>query len=269
MKRSAPIACPSGQPPAGFTIIELLVVISIIALLIGLLLPALGRARDSAKAVKCLSNMRSLGQATIAYSLDHRSSLPQATQDGDLTDPEAGEALWYNAVDYYLGLGNKEYESGDVDERNYVEFKQDPSWFVLSETGPDGSGRTRRNTHTIKMNAAFSQGSGGATFFKLTHRALVSPSRTVLYVDGRGHDTPSVTNPNNTNGANQFSATAGLVGLRHDDGANVAFVDGGAAHQINPINQTPTGFQGWFADGGSVVSDDWPDAIFEFENRQR
>jgi prepilin-type N-terminal cleavage/methylation domain-containing protein/prepilin-type processing-associated H-X9-DG protein len=73
---------------AGFTLIELLVVIAIIAVLISILLPALGAARRSGQALRCLGNVRELQLAQLAYCNDHREYLVDAgLAHGGLSNP--------------------------------------------------------------------------------------------------------------------------------------------------------------------------------------
>ncbi|HZZ41724.1 MAG TPA: H-X9-DG-CTERM domain-containing protein [Tepidisphaeraceae bacterium] len=65
-----------GQSHAGFTLVELLVVIGIIALLIAILLPALGKASEAAKRANCLSNLRQVDQAFLFYAMTNHDQVP-------------------------------------------------------------------------------------------------------------------------------------------------------------------------------------------------
>lgn len=73
----------------GFTLVELLVVIGVIALLISFLLPALSRAQEMSRSVKCLANLRSLAQAAILHANDHHGFMPVAGATFTPTAPSA------------------------------------------------------------------------------------------------------------------------------------------------------------------------------------
>jgi prepilin-type N-terminal cleavage/methylation domain-containing protein len=76
-----------------FTLIELLVVISIISILIGLLLPALGSARENARQLKCLTNLKGLGVGINLYLEDAKGMFPSVLIQGGQGDPTLLDAL--------------------------------------------------------------------------------------------------------------------------------------------------------------------------------
>ncbi|MFP3938209.1 MAG: type II secretion system protein, partial [Phycisphaerae bacterium] len=83
---------------AAFTLIELLVVIAIIALLMSILMPALGQARRAARALVCATNVRNLGQTAHLYAQDYDGYAPRDywnSGSGVPLDPDSGNYLHY------------------------------------------------------------------------------------------------------------------------------------------------------------------------------
>lgn len=104
----------SGRAPRGFTLIELLVVIAIIAMLIGLLLPTLGRAREAGRAVACLSNQKQIGAAAMLYAGQYKDLVPREGV-APLGNGEVDRPPWASVLRPFV---DTRYSTGfDADDR--------------------------------------------------------------------------------------------------------------------------------------------------------
>ena len=124
----------------GFTLVELLVVIGIIALLISVLLPALNLAREAAKSVKCMGNLRQIGQALQMYVSDHRGVMPPGVGMEDFNGNYAGpQELGYD----YPTVLNQAYWSDHPFVGKYAGNK---TWGTNQRAGRMGYTNENRGT---------------------------------------------------------------------------------------------------------------------------
>jgi prepilin-type N-terminal cleavage/methylation domain-containing protein/prepilin-type processing-associated H-X9-DG protein len=140
----------------GFTLVELLIVIGIIALLIGILLPALNRARSAANEAVCMSNLHQWGIGLQMYADQNKGSLPLKGPDGStgagtsnfFGPPQAtttvigfdDPAVWFNAIPPMVG-GKSWYQLLVLDAAHTLAAPKDGvhSVFVCPSAGPAAS----------------------------------------------------------------------------------------------------------------------------------
>jgi prepilin-type N-terminal cleavage/methylation domain-containing protein/prepilin-type processing-associated H-X9-DG protein len=205
-----------------FTLVELLVVIGVIAVLIGVLLPALSKARKSAASAKCLSNLRNMQVAQWMYATEHRGYLIQAghSHGGHAVNEEAG---WFDTLQKYYQ--NKLVARCPSDDS--------PHW----ESPLSSEGELRRTSYGINNFLDQSLVPWGGPYVKINQ--VRRPSATIQFVEMAWHgefavaDHPHVENwaglnPAGTaNGHLQIDAHGGIR-RTWSATANYGFLDGHA-----------------------------------------
>lgn len=257
----------SHRPTArAFTLIELLVVTAIIALLIGVLLPALGKARNAARAVECLSNTRSIAVAMTMYTDDDEDRyFPTARMPGMsmMGNPPAPFTIsWVYLLGPYLGVDASLPERPTDDEiRAFVELL--PFNRCASDQSENWEGDTMPRLASYGMNAYLTP--NHPPYWGVTPEQIDMPSRCVVAAEltegaAMDHfmpmfwgDPPAVENPMIQ--SRQWDlATARPKVIQHTrhaaERANYVFADGHAApHAFDALWEQQAGatpLRNWF-----------------------
>jgi prepilin-type N-terminal cleavage/methylation domain-containing protein len=196
MGRSTSVIAGSGHPirpinpvgPAGafrgFTLIELLVVISVIALLVGILLPALGAARSSARAVRCGANLRQIGIASEMYGSTFKEVILPVYYDDRLWND-----VLFDGGTPFANVGLMPDPLG----RNNVRYRGSAQWIHQCPDNPYRTDLWRDTSYAANyaltawssdpFHDTGSQGAPGTRWLRASR--LPAPSRVIQLTDGK------------------------------------------------------------------------------------
>lgn len=203
---------------SGFTLVESLVVLAVIGVIASILIPVVGRVRESANQASCLSNLRQLSSLYLLYTNDHNGYLLNASEGVQ------GGTYWQFEL--------QEFMEADMRERQMDGFHC--ASCLAQNPGLDDGRDILRSTYGLNNFIGRENDSDWA--IDMIQQA-VNPSKTILFAD------PAMESERNTMVGIGYEASLFPVSYHNDDMVNMSFLDGHV--ESRPHDEIPTSGDVW------------------------